>query len=892
MSAIVMGILNALIGLLMQVLASALECFSDMFFTTIHFDFTTFGRYIPFFSHIMHFIQTLSAGWLSIVGLLFILKCFGLAAGLQIQRSKIWNFVIRFLLFGFTAINGWALMSFFYNGLVTTIDDVFLMDAKTPISFAGFINSLGERAADGLFVSLTGNAGAMLGIVKVLIMLVIAVMLVVNFFKLISMFFIRYVRLIFLVALAPLTIGMAILDETREIFETYIRVFFADLFVFIMTAFFIKGFISVMSAASGFDTAVEFNDIAYDGIFWGFFALAYSAFAVQFDQFISSLGVHISRGGNAGNGILGAVGMSAMLLRRAVGTGRNGSGLATSLGNTFDRNWNGLKSSIMQGARQGFASADTVGGAVFSGAAGAIKGFAATTNVAKAAAMTKDGSFTASALNQKFSDMQDAARRNMSPKEYQDTKKRAEENGLSIDQQRSRDVILQDMKNGSITPQMAQNKLAARGLLTEEEMTPSTMQSQNVEGYSEQHGEQQASSMAEQEMQQGNSPDLSHIQMDSTIETAEGIKVNPQEHTLETADGMDYNENGKFFADGTKITEQGVATFANGSVFNPVNGMMKHRDGTVTKGNTIIYPDGTKETVAAPTDLSDGTTVYPDGHREIQNGTNRERISISDTGDITHGNGTKTVDGITHHANGIVSQVNGSVTTARGVVNPDGSVTAPNGITTIPDGSAVYPDGSVWHSNGDITANGITKHTDGTTSHGDKTEHENGSISFTDGSVQNPDGTVIDGKGNISFDNGMKFTPISTSYSHANGDVSFADGRVLHRDGSISNDNGKIGSLTHKDGVISLADNSLLYPNAIVMNNRVEFDCGAVLEKDGTLSHLNGDQVITQNHTTTIKHKDGTQTEFFHSADRKKANGKERIGRIRFKNGRIKSIRK
>ena len=69
-----MGILNALIGLIMQVLATALEFFADTFLGSIRWDFSTFGTYLPFFGNVLEFFKVLGAGWLSFVGLLFILK--------------------------------------------------------------------------------------------------------------------------------------------------------------------------------------------------------------------------------------------------------------------------------------------------------------------------------------------------------------------------------------------------------------------------------------------------------------------------------------------------------------------------------------------------------------------------------------------------------------------------------------------------------------------------------------------------------------------------------------------------------------------------------------------------------------------------------------------------
>ena len=71
MSAIVTGILNALIGLILQILASALQFFADTFLETAKFDFQTFGEYLPFFANILSFFKVFAAGWLTFVGFLF-----------------------------------------------------------------------------------------------------------------------------------------------------------------------------------------------------------------------------------------------------------------------------------------------------------------------------------------------------------------------------------------------------------------------------------------------------------------------------------------------------------------------------------------------------------------------------------------------------------------------------------------------------------------------------------------------------------------------------------------------------------------------------------------------------------------------------------------------------
>ena len=901
MSAIVIGILNALIGLIMQILASALEFFADSFLTTIEWDFETFGNYFPFFSNILTFFKIFAANWLIIVGLLFVLKCFGLAAGLQIERSRVWQFIIRYVFFGYLAIQSWGIMSFLYLSIVEIIDEIIEIHVGSDMGFTTFITDLGIRAADGLFISITGLPGTMIGIVKVLVMLVIAVMLVMNFFKLFAVFFLRFIRLVFLVAMAPIAFGMGILEETREIFNTYIRTFFADLFVFIMTAFFIKGFISVMSSSSSrnFDGSVEFADIAYGDLLWAFFALAYSNFAVQFDQFLSSLGVNISRGGGTGGSIIGTIGASAMLLRRAVGHGTSVG--SSSVGSTFTRNWNGIKNSVLSGARAGFASGTTPASAAAMAAMGAAKGFASTTNMAKAAEMAKDGSLMASALNDKFAEMQEAAKRNMSQQEYADLKERGERNGFTVDEQRAREEILNDMKAGRLTPEMAQNKLAAHGLLTEDERghnPPASSQDTSSESVVDGGNKE---SLAGKYKRSSGAFETGYKGLDGEIHTADGSSVRPNE-TVRTSDGMRFEDGMKNYPDGTRVMQNGNVQFSNGAVIDhnarrpngkayPF-GTVLHADGVYSVGNKVYSSDGTMQEVSEPTTLADGTVVQPNGNREINGGAEKGGVTIDQNGVVTHGNGARTVDGSTHHANGSVSHLDGSVSMAGGgVAHLDGSITNSDGSTVIPDGSIAFRDGSVLHSNGDITANGFTKHMDGTVTTCDEVRHGNGAVSYFDGRVSNPDGSIVDGKGNISFDKGETYQPIDGSYTHANGDISYANGSVLHTTGAVSNADGILGSVTHADGTRSVMDGSVLYPNAVVNPDQsIEFDCGVIV-KGGAVMHPSGAVTTSTDKTVTIQRSDGSYTEFAKDkSSQNRKTGRERVGRVYFNNGRSKSI--
>lgn len=887
MSAILTGLLNAFIGLSLQILAATLEFFADIFLNTIQFDFATFGEYLPLFANILSFFKVFAAGWLSFVGFLFILKCFGMAAGLKIERSGIWQFVVHYLFFGILAINSWGIMSFFYNSLVAVIQDVINIDAAGNIKLSSFLMDLGVRSTEGLFVSVSGALGAMLGIVKVLVMLIITVMLVVNFFKMIYLLFINYIRLVCLVALAPIAFGMAILEETNEIFHTYIRTFFADIFVFIMTAFFIQGFISVMSSVGDshrFEIGVEFADIAYADLLWAYFALAYSNFAVQFDQFIASLGVNISRGGSArGSGMLGAIGASVMMLRKAVGSGSSGSGgIATPIGQTFAKNWNDMKSAVVGGARAGFASGTTKGEAFAMGAMGAAKGFASTTNVAKAAEMTKDGSSFAEALNQKFDkrfgEMQEAAQKGMSQNEYDQTKKRAEQNGFDIDQQQMRDAIINDMKAGNITPAMAQSRLAANGLLREDEQGAMTA---DMGQYAQQTQTAKPDNMAEEYQakymnEDGNTVGIFHMPDGITREDGEMLRTN---------DGMTLRDGVKNFPDGTKISSDGSVKFANNATMSPdlkdangntlPNGAIQHNDGIYTVGNRIIGANGVSKQVTQPTKLPDGTIVRPNGDREINGGAAAGGTTIDKNGIVTHGNGAMTKGTVTKHKDGEQTFSDGSVLLNDGnMAHINGEVTTSDGVTITPQGDKIFKDGSVLHSNGDTTSNGITKHKDGSATYANRVEHGNGSITYNDGHVAYVDGTMVDGHGNISFDNGTSYQSIQNmpngKYVHpATGDIAYADGSVSHTSGVVSNADGYIGRVSHADGgngregTFSLGG-TVYWANGTAANadKSVEFDehNSGVVVRGNTVFHQSGTRTVTVNNTTKVIRSDGQTT--------------------------------
>ena len=918
MSAIVMGILNALIGLIMQILATALEFFADTFLGSIRWDFSTFGTYLPFFGNVLEFFKILGAGWLSFVGLLFILKCFGLAVGLQIERSRVWQFIVRYIFYGFLAIKSWGLMSFIYLQLVEIIDEILAIDASNSgeTSFVGFIVQIGERAAEGLLIGALGNGGSMMGIVKVLVLLVITVMLVVNFFKLISMFFIRYIRLVLLVALAPIAFGMAILEETKQIFDTYIRTFFADMFVFTMTAFFIQGFINIMSTATSLnlDGSVEFENLfanaVYNELVWAFFALAYSSFAVQFDQFIGSLGLNISRGGSPEGGLFSAVGASAIMLRRGLGRGSGSAGISVPFANTFSKNWNDLKSAVIGGARSGFAQGTTKGSAFAMGAMSAAQGFASTTNIAKAAAMTKDGSSFAEALNQKFdkrfAEMQDAAGKNMSQRDYDATKQRAEANGFDIDQQRARDAILSDMKAGNITPAMAQSKLAAQGLLCEDEKLP--MEGNKDPVFTRDQEQSGASgedipighNMAEEYKNKHQNADGSFdasATPQAAVSMPDGTTLEPNE-ILRTSDGMAFKDGIKQFPEGTKISQDGTIEFANGAVMGPkhkdTNGntlpanAMLHKDGTVTNGSEIMYPDGNVTTVGeTPVKLADGTIVQGNGVRAI--GEDKNQVVIGSKGTINHANAAVTKNGITKHSSGaktkgnVTQHQNGSHTFSDGaillddgkMVHLNGEVTSPDGTTITPDGSAIFQDGSILHSNGDITANGATFHKDGSKTFGNRVEHDNGAVTYNDGRVAYPDGTIIDGKGGISFDNGNSYQQIMDlpggQYVHPKtGDIAHSDGSVYHASsGALSNADGFIGRVNHADGLKDKActfsmGGTVYWGNGTAANpdKTVEFDehNSGIVVKERTVIHHSGTKTETKNDVTKVIRDDGTTT--------------------------------
>ena len=500
------------------------------------------------------------------------------------------------------------------------------------------------------------------------------------------------------------------------------------------------------------------------------------------------------------------------------------------------------------------------------GAMGAAKGFADSTNIAKAAAMTRDGSLTAAALNERFAEMQAAAGHDMSLKDYDATKKRAADNNLSFDQQRQRDAILADMRNGNITPKMAQSKLAANGLLTEDEMQGNNWSNDVGMSANGAAANSKNENMAEQFKAAGNTADKPNIGPDGAINTKDGLNINPNE-SLHMGDGTAFKGGVKTMADGTQIMPDGSMKFANGAVMDKnlrdangntmPPGTMLHPDGTMTSGNKIYSPDGSVKQVTEPTTLSDGTTVQPNGARVLGDGDNQ--VVIGSKGSVSHANGAVTKNGITTHADGSQSFSDGSVRTSDDeIIHIDGSTTKSDGTTVTAEGAAIFSDGSVLHDNGDITSNGVTTHTDQSTSYPDRVEFGNGSIAYNDGRGSNPDGTVIDGMGNISTD-GTNFHPIQEPYAHPNGDISYPNGSVYHAaSGVTTNVDGEIGHTVHQGGIDSFADGSVFWGNGSSVNpdKTVEFDSGVTV-KDGVISHSSGTKTFVEKNITKIIRNDG-----------------------------------
>lgn len=892
MQAIVLGLLDSLIGILIQILAEFLDFFASSFLGSLELDFEQFGVYFPFFGNFLEFFKILGAGWLSFVGLLFILKCFGLAAGLQIERSRVWQFVVRFIFYGFLAIRGWGLMSFAYLEMTSVLDEVMHLNAST-LDITTSIKNIGEIVGKGTLLSVLGSSGAVLGGVEVLIILVIVIMLVVNFFKLISLFFVRYIRLVFLVALAPIAFGMAILEETKEIFNTYIRTFFADMFVFIMTALLIKGFISVLSSINNFEVD-DLSDLQGKQMAWAFFALAYSSFAVQFDQFIASLGVNVSRGGSSGPGLGSAIGASAMMLGRAFGRGAmKGGGISTPLTDTIAQNWNNLKNATVSGARKGFASGQTKGDAFAKGAWGAAKGFASTTNAAKAAEMVKDGSLTAAAMNKRFAEMQEAAREGMSQKAYDDTKQRAAENGFDFKQQKQRDDIMQDLADHKITQPIAQAKLAKGDLLTKDEKEALDYSAANrnanqteqagvyTQPYNPNPTDVSAESNANRDYnfpetkmdEDGKNP---HVDMDDNMTT-----LNLDNGQFSSIDkGMTNQADMKNIGDGTRIANANDAdpnsrqiTFAgdqngNSAYMNSNEpGKIHLPDGGFVSGNTITDAEGNTTTVGEGQVAKKGNVkVYGDSSASIDTGKkdadgNPVYTDIDKDGRIYHGN-----DMVTDPRTGLT--VMKGADGKRSFASADGSMTDSNYMTMLPDNSMVSPTGIVKQANGDMTDTqaGATHHAgDNSVTLGNGVLHDDKSQTFIGGekagwvSWDNGSEKMAvrsnNGVGEYSTDGGKSWNTVPNGGMEYNGAKIDSHGCVQHATGEISNKNSagnvELGAVLHPDNTYSDKEGNIHYASATVSagGREVTFENDVKVVNKGSgvrVEHPTGERLITE----------------------------------------------
>lgn len=872
MSAIVTGILSALLSLIISLIASVLELFSDSFIDGFGMNFSAVIAFFPMLLNIIEFIKTLAAWWLVFTIFLFILKTFGLAMGLKVERNRIWTYFLRFVILGSLSLNATQIVSFIFTGLDSAFQNIVAIDASSIGSqtFGDTLLEMGNDVLGGIAIAAGGALTGGVGLIKVLVMVVIAIMLIIDFFKLLLEFVEKYIKLIFYIVLAPLAFVMGILEETKEIFNYYWRVYVADLFVYLMTSLLIKGFINIMSNSSAIpDTFSAVDAFLLSDLAWAFFALAYTKIAVRFDQFIASLGVTVSKGAGSSSSLTGVLGASAMLLRGAMGSG-GGAGTKTGggIGNAIQRSFGELANNVSQGARQGFAKgtgfADSMGKALVGAGKGA---FVDSTNVGKMANMARNGDLTAAALNSKFANAKDIAKNasalGVSNEEYKALSERSAETGFTPEQQKRYEDINAMAKDGTL------NSADARKLQKQEGLIPPILDgspnddSNNVIEIGAHAGippdsvnkevaaavADSGPSMAEKYASKDNPNDDSNYKATpdsvaySPHDKAKDTLVNPNVSSEHQNSKFDVATGRRDFNDESSINNKGEVSLPNNAYIatssggigkdgNRVDGgSVVHSDGTVTKANQITRPDGSTSTVTNDTTLddrtlADGSVVNPDGTLSIGGGHESPGgMTLSTTGEtLFHSDGSKTDtggSGLTQHADGSVSHADGAVTYRNGKsLHSDGSLTHANGMTVMPDGTRTFADGSVLHADGSLTKGGITNHSDGTTTHGD-------------GRVTHSDGSVTYGVG----------------YTDESSGISYDSGWVQHSDGSISNGNGGINIDGSKDenGNLIFESISESYGGSYTHTN------GTVSHADGTVKHADG-SISNENGNGTVSH--------------------------------------
>lgn len=787
---IVGGIIGAIVGIILSGLAFLLDLFGSEFLKEFGFSITYFSIHFPYVINIIDFIGTISYGWLIISIIIFALKSSGMAIGLKMERGRTWSFACRFVVFGFLATQSYSILSYFLNGLQKGFFETLVtLPSDAPgITMASFFGNLAA-----MITSFSLDSTGVTGIVVGLILLCTVLMVTIEFFKLLIEFVEKYIKLWIYLVLAKLAFMMGILDETKEIFSYYVRVFVADLFVYMMTAMFIAGFKSVLTSINivnqeildGFTNALinpggasALNAVAgpmTKYLMWGFFTLAYLKMAQNFNNMVMALGVSSSRSNGSPTTLGSAIMMTGMALSRgggggffaglsgkstggSVGGGRMLGGGVSGGGSVLTQAGQGLRNTafaIKRGAVNGFNSGKTPLGSVLKGVGGAIGGYAQNTSMGQAVSRVAGGNSTSALLNKAFVD----GSGNVNQKAMASAKKYALDNNIS---QRDMSTLASKAKELNVSPeslhQRMQDGAEAKAM-----------------GLSYQDFAQHKYGGVPEEWQKDAGENLASAAVEGTA-TSEAM----DEHGYSQGDYHAYNDermskenqnqgaNDYMVSSGGKLAEN---TLPEGTTFN--NKGYQHHNGSSydNASNTWSMKNGVTMQGDGSVSLSNGTKIGTDGSIRAKDGSVISQPG--QTGVYSIGGGVT----VTNSESGTSVNLGDGSSVTNGVINhTEGSQSYTNGVTDYNNGVIATPTGEVVNNTGDV---GYIQGTDG------EMEFANGSTYLGGGTYQTADGaTYLDGggyvesgSGDVAHYNGESYvgkTDTNGVTTHDNGDVTRA----------------------------------------------------------------------------------------------------------------------
>ena len=324
LSQMITDLLKTVLNWILSLVVMCLELITKGIMPYFGFQFSTFIAYIPFGLEVYNVCRVLSLVWLSFVGIIFVLKSLGYIVGMKLERVGIWKFVIRFIFFGSLSYFAMGLMFTLFKTLQPYYDN--LLSGFTPIDsfalngsesfFVDFINNLTSSITSIWGDIVTGNVAGMfydilrvfingdtiLDVLSMVINVVIMCIILIDILKMIAKIAEMYVKLCFMILISPLGFVMGALDETSEIFSHYMRVFIADMFVYLLTCVLLRAVfvaygqsnVTEVEAALGLSTPASSSGAqGTPGLIWAFMVVAVTKVALNLDKFIGELGVKL-----------------------------------------------------------------------------------------------------------------------------------------------------------------------------------------------------------------------------------------------------------------------------------------------------------------------------------------------------------------------------------------------------------------------------------------------------------------------------------------------------------------------------------------------------------------------------------------------------------------------